>query len=154
MRYGQLAFEFKRSSLRPASLTTAETSHMYAFLSKQPVASSMPSVENDVHLTKLACWRGEPMGWPVSRFHNRAVLSYDALARIRPFGEIAMRKTVLVWPVQTAICSQVIVFHVLIEESLDPEISVFPSAVQARQFTCKCNVCPLRFARGLPVFAS
>src|ERR1700709_786171 len=47
---------------------------------------------------------------------------------------------------------QVVVFHVLIEESPDPEISVFPSGVQARQFTA-C-VCPLRFATSLPVFAS
>src|ERR1700712_5057038 len=128
----------------------ADTSHMYALLSSQPVASSMPSVENDMHLTGSSCWRGEPMGWPVSRFHNRAVLSYDALARIRPFGEIAMPQTVLVCPVQTAICCQVVVFQVLIEQSPDPEISVFPSGVQARQVT----VSPLRFATSLPVFAS
>src|ERR1700709_939309 len=117
MRDGQLTFEFKRSSLRPACLTTVETSHRYALWSSHPVASSMPSVENDVHLTVLSCWRGEPMGWPVSRFHNRTVLSYDALARIRPFGEIAMPQTELVCPVQTVICCQVIVFHVLIEQS-------------------------------------
>src|ERR1700710_1209943 len=92
------------------------------------------------------------MGWPVSRFHNRAVLSYDVLARIRPFGEIATPLTGLACPVQTAICCQVIVFHVLIEESPDPEISVFPSVVQARQVTVA--VSPLRFARSLPVFAS
>src|ERR1700710_2529582 len=149
MRYGQLTFEFKRSSLRPASLTTAQTSHMYALWSSQPVASSMPSVENDVHLTNLACWRGEPMGWPVSKFHNRAVLSSDALARIRPFGEIAMPQTVLVCPVQTAMCCQVIAFHVLIE-SPDPDISVVPSVVQARQVTVL--VCPLGFATSLVVF--
>src|ERR1700709_479169 len=144
MRNGQLTFGFKRSSPRPASLTMADTSHMYALLSSQPVASSLPSGANDVHLTQSSCWRGEPMGWPVSKFHNRAVLSQDALARIRPFGEIAMPWTVLVCPVQTAICCQVVVFHVLIDKSPDPEISVFPSGVQARQYTVL--VSPLRFA--------
>jgi hypothetical protein len=134
MRYGQLTFKFKRSSLRPASLTMVETSHMYALLSTQPVTSSLPSVENDVHFTLCSCRRGELMGWPVSRFHNCAVWSQDALARIRPFGEIAMPMTPLVCPVKT-ICCQVVVFHVLIERSSDPEISIFPSALQARQFT-------------------
>jgi hypothetical protein len=85
----QLTFGFK-SSLRPASFTITEISHVYALLSEQPVANSFPSVENDGHSTTPVCWRGEPMGWPFSRFHNRAVLSSDALARIRPFGEIAM----------------------------------------------------------------
>jgi hypothetical protein len=63
---------------------------VYALLSQQPVANCFPSVENDTQYTGSVCWRGEPMNWPFSRFHNRAVLSYDALARIRPFGEIAM----------------------------------------------------------------
>src|ERR1700709_1766378 len=119
----QLTFGFK-SSLRPASSTTAEISHVYALLSQQAVANCFPSVENDGHSTASVCWRGEPMGWPFSRFQSRAVLSNDALARIRPFGEIAMPKTPLVCPLQTAICSQVVVFHVLIEESSDPEISL------------------------------
>src|ERR1700710_1956289 len=110
----QLTFGF-RSSLRPASSTIAEISHVYAFVSQKPVANCFPSVENDGHSTASACWRGEPMGWPFSRFQSRAVSSYDALARIRPFREIAMPKTVLVCPVQTAICSQVVVFHILIE---------------------------------------
>jgi hypothetical protein len=69
------------------------------------------------------------MGWPVSKFHNRAVLSSDALARIRPFREIAMPQIVSVCPVHTAICCQVVVFHVLIEESHDPEISDFVFAL-------------------------
>jgi hypothetical protein len=43
------------------------------------------------------------MGLLFSRFHNRAVLSKDALARIRPFGEIAMPETQLVCPFKTEI---------------------------------------------------
>src|ERR1700710_1501249 len=113
MRNGQLTFGFKRSSPRPASFKMADTSHVYALSSSQPVASSLPSGANDVHLTQSSCWRGEPMGWPVSKSHNRAVLSDDPLTRIWPLGEIPMPQTELVCPVQTAICCQVVVFHVL-----------------------------------------
>jgi len=62
-----------KSSSRPASLIIAETSHVYAFLSKQLVARSLPSAENDTDATTFACWRGELMGWLLSRFHNRTV---------------------------------------------------------------------------------
>src|ERR1700709_1261867 len=154
MRNGQLTFG-KRSSSRPASLTITDISHEYALLSQQPVASNFPSVENDTQSTGCACWRGEPMGWPFSMFHNRAVWSQDALARIRPFGDIAMPWTALVCPVKTVICCQVAVLHILIKGSYDPgpEISVFPSGVQARQYTPE-NSCPLRFVTSSPVFAS
>ena len=83
------------------------------------------------------------MGRPFSRFHSRAVLSQDALARIGTLGDIAMERTQLVCPFKTWICCQVVVFHVIIESSHDPETSVLPSAVQARQ-NIFC-VCPLRF---------
>src|ERR1700709_558510 len=123
MRNGQLTFGFRRS-LNPASLAIADISHVYALLSRQAVASSLPSAENETPSTRFTCWRGEPMGWLFSRFHNRAVLSIDALARIRPFGEITMPVTQLC-PVKMAICCQVAVFHILIDRSRDPEISVF-----------------------------
>ena len=63
-----------------------------------------------------------------------------------------MPRTVLEWPVKTASCCQVEVSQVLIVESKDPEISVLPLAVQARQHTLV--VCPLRMATSLPVFTS
>jgi hypothetical protein len=151
-RNDQLTFSFKRRSLRLASLTTAEISHAYALWSVQPVVNSFPSAENDTQYTRLSCWRAEPMGWLFSRFHNRAVLSQDVLARIRPFGEIAMPLTTPVCPLKTALRRQVVqLFHVQIE-SFDPEISVLPSAVQARQYTGRG--CSLRFATSLPVFTS
>src|SRR5882757_2350719 len=152
MRNGKLTFGFNRSSSRSASLKIVGISHVYALLSSHAVASSFPSVENDTQYTGPACSRGKAMGCLFSRFHNRAVPSQDALARIRPLGDIAMSQTQLVCPVKTWICCQVVVFHALIEKSKDPEISVVPSAVQARQFTPR--VCPLRFATSLPVFAS
>src|SRR5882757_3942007 len=152
MRNATLTFGFNRRSSRPASLRIIGISQVYALLSSHPVASSFPSIENDAHRTRFECWSGEAMGWPFSRFHNRAVWSKDALARMRPFGDIAMSQTKLVFPVKTLICCQVVVFHVLIEESVDPDISVVPSAVQARQATT--SLCALRFATSLPVFAS
>src|SRR5882757_1515715 len=141
MRNSKLTYGFNRRSSRPASLRIVGISQVYAFLSSHPVASSFPSVENDAHRTTPECWSGEAMGCPFSRFHNRAVRSKDALARMRPFGDIAMSQTKLVCPVKTLICCQVVVFHVLIDSSKDPEISVVPSGVQARQFTAE--VCPL-----------
>jgi hypothetical protein len=145
MRNGQLTFGF-RSSPRPVSLTIAEISHVYALLSLQPVANCFPSVGNDTQSTASACWRGEPMGRPFSRFHNRAVLSRDALAKIRSLGETATALMEWVCSVKTAICCQVIVFHVLIDSSCEPEISIFPSAVQARQFTSA--MCPSYLQQG------
>src|SRR5882757_7853994 len=115
MRNGKLTFGFNRSSSRSASLKIVGISHVYALLSSHPVASSFPSLEKDTQLTPSACWRGEAIGWPLSRFHNRAVSSQDALARIRPLGDIAMSQTWQVCPVKTWICCQVVVFHVLIE---------------------------------------
>jgi hypothetical protein len=47
-----------RSSSRPVSFIIAETSHVYAFLSKQLVASSLPCAENDTDPMVSACWRG------------------------------------------------------------------------------------------------
>jgi len=77
-------------SSRAASLNIAETSHIYAFLSKQPVASNFPSAENGTHFTDSACSRDKLIGSLFSRFHNRAVFSEDALASMRPFGDVAM----------------------------------------------------------------
>ena len=45
MKNGQLTVGFNR----PASLRIPEISHEYALSSVQPVASSLPSVENDTH---------------------------------------------------------------------------------------------------------
>jgi hypothetical protein len=106
------------------AITDFEISHEYALLPKLPVASSLPSLENDTQDTESACWRGEPMGWPFSRFHNCAVWSSDTLARIQPSGEIAMPVTVFVCLVKTAVCCQVVVFHVLIEQSDDPDMRI------------------------------
>jgi hypothetical protein len=64
------------------------------------------------------------MGRPCSRFHNCAVLSQDTLARIGPFGDIAILRTERVCPVKTWICCQVVVFHVLIEQSLNASVCV------------------------------
>jgi hypothetical protein len=69
------------------------------------------------------------MGWPLSRSHNRAVPSTETLARMRSFGDIAIASIMLVCSTSTAICSHLVVFHVLIELSYDAEISVFPSLV-------------------------
>lgn len=53
----------------------------------------------------------------------------------------------LVCPSSTAICVQVIILHVLIESSSDPEIRVFLSVVQARWFTESCVLWDWRQAR-------
>jgi hypothetical protein len=82
-----------------ASLRIIEISHEYALLFQQLVASSFPSVENDTQITSRECWRGEPMGKPLSRFHSRAVLSQHVLAMIGPFGDIAIPQTLLVYDV-------------------------------------------------------
>ncbi|KAG1814932.1 hypothetical protein DFJ58DRAFT_478671 [Suillus subalutaceus] len=137
----------ERRSSRPAPFNTAGMSHVYTFLSSQPVASSFPSDEKETLFMKFVWWRGELMGWPLSRFHNCVVLSDDVLARMGPFGDIAMAKTVPVCPSSNAICFQFEVFHVLIERSDDPDISVFRSKVQAKQNTGR--LCPLRVATNL-----
>lgn len=111
----QLTFESDRRSSRPAR-TIAGTSHVYAF-SRQLVASRFPSSEKDTHSTGSAAhlsdermgwpfsrfpsaendtqftcstWSSEPIGRPLSRFHNRTVLSDYAPARMRSFGDIPM----------------------------------------------------------------
>jgi hypothetical protein len=61
----------------------AAISHIYMFLSSQPVTSRFPSTENDTQFTFSGCWRDGLMGCPLSRFHSRAVLSYEMLAKMR-----------------------------------------------------------------------
>jgi hypothetical protein len=107
----QLTFGSDRRSSRPASRKITATSHIYAFVSSQPVASCFPPAENDTQFKSSACWRGKQMGRPLSRFHNRAVLSCDALARMRPFGDIAIAMAMAVS--RTAVCCHLVVFHVL-----------------------------------------
>ena len=151
MKNNQLTSRFKGSLLGPPFPTVSKArSQQYAFLSQQPVTSSSASVENNTQDTGFASWRGEPMDCGFSRFHNRAVPSNDALARIRPFGDMAMSWTRLVWPVKHAIWCQVVVFQILIDLSYEPEMSVLP---HARQYTVP--ECPLRMVhKSLPVFAS
>lgn len=121
--------------------------HAYALWSWQPVATSCPPAENDTQDTVSACLRGELIGWLLSRFHNRTVLSCDALAKMRSC--IAMALIPAVCSFRPMICSQVEVFHVLIQWSADPDIS---SAPQARQDTV--SECPLRAVIRSPVLAS
>jgi hypothetical protein len=160
MGNGGLTCRSRRGSPRLVCLIIAEVSHKYAFLSQLPVARSFPSVEKDTHSTSPVCSsrRGELIitsGRPPSRFHNCAVPSRDALARIWPFGDIAMALTDWVCPVgKTTIRPQVFVFYIIIEWSSDAETSVVPSIVQATQYTVPAAVYPLRFAMSLAVFSS
>jgi hypothetical protein len=64
--------------------------HVYTFLFWQPVTSSFPSAERAAQRTLFSCWRGGPTGRLVSRFHRRAVLSSDALARRCSFRDRVM----------------------------------------------------------------
>jgi hypothetical protein len=114
-RNAKRTFGLDRSSSRPASLRIAETSHVYALLSQPHVATRLPSVEKNAHDTSFACWRGEPMGYPFSKFHSSAVPSNDAPARIRPFRNIAMPRTT------AAIKAAIIV------QSYDPNLLSDPS---------------------------
>lgn len=125
-------------------------SHVYAFLFRQPVSSSFPSAEIDAQRTQLSCWRGRPTGRLVSRFHTRAVLFHDVLAKRR---SLKNKKMKFVWPRSPAKWLQVAVLNILIWP-YEPDINFFPSDVQVQVRTMRSSSLFSSVASSLPVLAS
>ena len=93
------------------------------------------------------------MGWPVSAFHNRTVLSPLAEARRCPSGLNATPNTRSVCPVSGwPIGWPVSAFHNRTVSSQLAEASRCPSGLNATLNTA--SVCPVSVCRGWPVSAS
>ena len=97
---------------------------------------------------------GAPMGWPVSAFHSRTVLSAPAEASRCPSGLNATLCTASVWPVSGAPMGwPVSAFHNRTVSSALPEAIRCPSGLNATLYTA--SVWPVSGApRGWPVSAS
>ena len=123
-------------------------SHRRTVSSPPPLASVLPSGENDTLKTLSVCPVRVRIGLPVVASHRRTVLSLLALASVLPSGENDTLKTQDVCPVSVRSGLPVVASH---RRTVGPYFHL--RACCHRMKTTRSHVCPVR-VRTVPVVAS